>query len=151
MNVGFRFLDGKRDWGWINDQTTILRVEDTSGIVAVNSDTGELLAACVMDNWKAKAVICHFVIINPIVIRHGFLKKVVDYVFIERDKQIIIGQPSTGNRKLLRLTKHFGFTLKTQFDDVFSDGSGMAVIELRREHALAHPHLKDLEKQHGRT
>jgi RimJ/RimL family protein N-acetyltransferase len=144
MNIGFRFLDGMNDWGWINEQTNILRVEDTTGIVAVNSDTGELLAACVMDNWHRNAVNCHFIVKNPVVIRHGFLKKIVEYVFVTRDKRIIIGQVAESNKKAVRLNKHFGFTVKTRFDDVFIDGSGMVIMELTREHALKHPHLKRL-------
>jgi hypothetical protein len=144
MNVGFRFLDGKRDWGWVNQQTNILRVEDTTGIVAVNSDTGELLACCVLDNWKANAVNGHFIILNPIVIRHGFLKKIVDYVYTDRDKRIIIGLVAESNKKALRLNKHFGFEQIARIEDVFLDGSAYIIMVLEREHALAHSHIKRL-------
>ena len=133
MNVGFRFMDGARDWGWINKQVPLLRVEDTSGLVAVNSDTGELIAACVMDNWTKNAVQCHLTITNMAAIRHGFITKIADYVFTERGKKIMIGLVPSTKTKALKINKHLGFTIKTVFEDVFADGSDYVIMELKRE------------------
>ena len=54
------------------------------GIVAVNKATGEQVAACVMDNWTNNSVQCHYIIDTPIVLRHGFLECVANYIFVEK-------------------------------------------------------------------
>lgn len=133
MKVGFRFMDGTIDWGWICDQVRILRVEDTSGIVAVNTATGELLAACVMDNWTTTSVQCHLTIPNTMAIRHGFIKKITDYVFNERGKKFIYGLVPSNNEKALKLNKHFGFTEKTRLHGTFGEGLDYVILELKRE------------------
>ena len=133
MNVGFRFMDGTRDWGWICEQVRILRVEDTTGIVAVNSDTGELLAACVMDNWTCSSVQCHLTITDMMAVRHGFIQKITDYVFTEQDKKFMYGLVPSNNEKALKLNKHFGFTEKTRLHGTFGEGLDYVILELNRE------------------
>ena len=133
MRIGFRFMDGTLDWGWICGQVRLLRVEDTSGIVAVNVDTGELLAACVMDNWTCSSVQCHITIANPLAVRHGFIRRITDYVFTERDKKYIYGLVPSNNKKALKLNKHLGFTEKTRLHGTFGEGLDYVILELKRE------------------
>jgi hypothetical protein len=151
MNVGFRFMDGTRDWAWINKQVRLLRVEDTTGIVAVNSDTGELIGACVMDSWTKNAVQCHLTITNMMAVRHGFINRIADYVFTECDRKLIIGLVPARNEKALKLDKHIGFTVKTVFEDVFEDGSDYVIMELKRENCPYWVPNKEQEKSHGKA
>ena len=133
MNVGFRFMDGTRDWGWINDRVRLLRVEDTTGIVAVNSDTGELIGAVVMDNWTPNAVQCHFTMKSMIAIRHGLLNKAFEHVFSTKGKKIMYGLIPSNNEKSLKLALHLGFTEKTRLHDTFGEGLDYVILELKRE------------------
>ena len=140
MNVGFRFMDGTRDWGWICEQVPILRVEDTSGIVAVNSDTGELLGACVMDNWMPNSVQCHLAMTSIAPMRHGFIEKIVNYVFVECSKSYIYGLVPADKVKARKINKHMGFTIKTRLTDGFADGVDYLLMELKRENC---PYVTD--------
>lgn len=133
MNIGFRFMDGATDWGWIRKHVEVLRVEDTSGIVAVDSNTGELLAACVLDNWTPNSVQCHLVIANPLVFKHGYAERVYGYVFNEKDISKMIGTVPSNNTKAIKLNKHFGFTELVCIADVFREGVGCVLMELKRE------------------
>lgn len=130
MNVGFRFLDGTRDWGWVCKRNPVLRVEDTNGLVAVNSDTGETLGVVVMDNWSEKAVHCHIIIDNVACIRHGFMQFVGQYVFGDMGRRFIIGQVSSANIKSLRICNHLGFKEKARFEGMCNDGSDYILLQL---------------------
>lgn len=133
MSVSFGFMEGTRDWGWINRHIPILRVEDTSGLVAIDDDTGELIAACVMDNWTHNSVQCHLVITGMAAVRHGFITKIADYVFNERDKKFMYGLVPANKPKAIKINKHLGFTIKTRFEDGFADGVDYLIMELKRE------------------
>ena len=69
-SVIYRSFNGAEDWTWVNKQVGIQRVEDTGGIMA--SKNGETLGACIMDNWTANSVQCHFMLKHPMVLKYGF-------------------------------------------------------------------------------
>ena len=91
MKVGIRFFNGQTDWAWVQAQVQILRVEDTGGLVAFNEENGELLAACMWDNWTANSVQCHFIVTDKAALKHGFVEEIADYVFNHRGKKFIYG------------------------------------------------------------
>jgi RimJ/RimL family protein N-acetyltransferase len=133
MNVGIRFFNGQTDWGWVCEQVPILRVEDTGGLVAFNEDTSELLGACIWDNWTKNSVQCHFILTNPIVVKHGFIGEITDYIFNHQGKRFIYGLVPADNEKALKINKKFGFTEKTRLTDAWADGVDYVLMELKRE------------------
>ena len=152
MTVGFRFLDGSNDWGWICKQVRLLRVEDTTGIVAVDCDTGGLIGAVVMDTWTPNSVQCHFTMKTVSALRRGLLHKAFEYVFTERDKGIMYGMIPSNNEKSLKLAMHLGFTEQTRLHDTFGTGLDCVILELKRENC---PYWIDptaaLEKENGKA
>jgi len=133
MKVNFRSFNGEYDWGWVNQQVPILRVEDTCGIMAIDEQTNETIGACIMDNWTPNSVQCHFMITSPMVLKHGFLEECFDFLFNESGKQYIYGLIPSDNMKAQKLNKHMGFTEKLRMPDAFADGIDYLVYELKRE------------------
>ena len=133
MKLYMRALHGPTDWGWINQQVGILRVEDTCGIVGIDQDKNETVAACVMDNWTDNSVQCHFIVTNKMALRHGFLQECCDFVFNHMGRQYVYGMVPGDNEKALKLNKHIGFTEKMRLPNAFKDGVDYVVMELKRE------------------
>jgi hypothetical protein len=133
MKMGIRFFDGQTDWAWVQEQVGILRVEDTGGMIGYDEDTGEILAACMWDNWTANSVQCHFMTTNPIVFKHGFAQEVFDYIFHYKERKFIYGMVPGDNEKALKINEHFGFTEKMRLPDAWADGIDYVVVELKKE------------------
>jgi hypothetical protein len=133
MKMGIRFFDGQTDWAWVQSQVGILRVEDTGGMIGYDEDTGEILAACMWDNWTANSVQCHFMTTNPIVFKHGFAQEVFDYIFHYKERKFIYGMVPGDNEKALKINEHFGFTEKMRLPDAWADGIDYVVVELKKE------------------
>ena len=74
MNIEYRSFNGWKDWEWIQQICPIVRCGDTSGIMAIDTDTDDIMGAFMMDNWTQNSVQCHFMIKNPLLLRHGFLE-----------------------------------------------------------------------------
>jgi hypothetical protein len=139
MKLGIRFFDGQTDWAWVQEQIGILRVEDTGGMVAFNEETGELLAACMWDNWTANSVQCHFMITTPMIFRHGFAEEVFDYIFNYKGRKFIYGMVPGDNENALKINEHIGFTEKMRLPDAWADGVDYVVVELKKENCLYLP------------
>lgn len=133
MKLYCRAMHGPTDWGWINQQVEILRVEDTAGIVGIDLNKNETVAACVMDNWTNNSVQCHFMVANKMALRHGFLQECLDYIFNVCDKKYIYGMVPGNNEKAIKLNKHMGFTEKVRLKEAFADGVDYIVMEMKRE------------------
>ena len=132
MNVEFRALHGPSDWGWIQQQVNIHRVDDTSGVMAIDSDKNETIAALVTDNWTANSVQAHFMVTDNTVFRHGFLEECNDYVFNYAGRKVLYALVPGNNEKAIKLNKHIGFTEKMRFDDAFAPGVDYLVMELKK-------------------
>ena len=133
MDVQYRKFSGVHDWGWVNTQVPIQRVEDTGGIVAVDLDINETVGACIMDNWTNNSVQCHFMISHPMLLKHGFLQLCFDYMFNECGVKYVYGLVPSNNEKALKLNKHMGFTVKTVMEEAFEDGVDYILMELKHE------------------
>ena len=133
MTPHFRALYGPYDWGWINQQVPILQVEDTCGIVMIDLDKNETVAACVLDNITPNSVQAHFMISTPLALRHGFLEECFDYIFNVEDKKFIFGMVPGDNEKALKFNKHLGFVERVRLPEAFKDGVDYVVMELAKE------------------
>ena len=131
MNIQFRSFVGQYDWGWVQQQVPVLRVEDTCGIMAVDLDTNTTVGACIMDNWTDNSVQCHFMITSPLVLKHGFLDCAYSFIFNDRKCKFIYGMVPSNNDKALKLNKHMGFTEKMRMPDAYADGVDFVIMELR--------------------
>ena len=133
MKVEFRTFNGPADWGWVNEQVGIVRCEDTTGIMAIDLDTNTTIGACIMDNWTQNSVQCHFMITNPLVLRHQFLECCYDFMFNSGNIARIYGLVPANNDKAVKLNTHMGFTIKARLEEAFEVGVDYLLMELKRE------------------
>ena len=133
MKPYLREFHGPTDWGWVNEQVPILRVEDTCGLVMIDLEKHATVAAVVMDNITPNSVQCHFMLTDPMALRHGFLQECFDLIFNHMDKKFIYGLVPGNNDKALKLNEHIGFTEKCRMPEAFKDGVDYVIMELKRE------------------
>jgi RimJ/RimL family protein N-acetyltransferase len=143
MNIEFRQFIGHYDWGWCNLQVGIKRCEDTDGIMAIDLDTNTTVGACIMDNWTANSVQCHFMLTTPLVLKHGFLDLCFDFMFNIMGVSRVYGLVPANNEKAVKFNTHIGFTEKARMDEAFEKGVDYLLMELKQENCL---HLPKQEK-----
>jgi hypothetical protein len=133
MNISLRMFEGADDWRWCNQQVGVNQTADTTGILAVNTDTGERYGACIMDNWTNNSVQCHFMLTRPMVLRHKLLECCFNYMFIERGVARAYGLVPADNAKAVKINTHMGFTLKSVLEEAYDVGVDYLVMEMKRE------------------
>jgi hypothetical protein len=133
LNIEFINFDPARDWRWVNEQVGIKQCEDTGGIMAIDTETNETVGACIMDNWTQNSVQCHFMIVNPIVLKHKFLECCFDVMFNACGVKYVYGLVPSNNEKAVKLNKHLGFTVKACMEEAFEVGVDYLLFELKRE------------------
>lgn len=142
MTPFVRKFNGPLDWGWINSKVPILRVEDTTGIIMLDLDKNEHVAALVLDNFTRNSVQGHFVVDNPMALRHGFAIECADLIFNVLDKKFLYAQVPGSNEKAIKLNKHLGFTEKTRLPDAYADGVDFIIMELAKENCVCLPNIE---------
>ena len=148
MQVAFRAFHGPTDWAWISQHIKPLQVEDTSGIMAVNAETGATVGACVLDNWTFNSVQAHFAITSSMVLRHGFLQECVNYVFNVAGKRAMYGFVPGSNEKAIKLNTHMGFTEVFRIPEGFGEGVDYIAMQMLKEDCKVLPKTAQ-EKHHG--
>ena len=136
MKVIFRSFNGAEDWAWCNKHVCIIQTSDVFGIMAIDADNDEIIGATLMDNWAATSVQCHFIITNPLALRHKFLDCVFNHMFIERGLKSIYGLVPGDNKKAIKINKHMGFTIKSRLEEAFAVGVDYLLMELKRENCM---------------
>lgn len=132
MNIEFRNFHGPSDWGVVQQHMPLKRVEDTGGIVAVDKDTNETVAIAVMDSWTWNSVQIHQLILNPLVLRHGFFEEVADYVFNVADREIMIGLVPSDNEAALSVNKKIGFEEVARIKDAVNFGIDVVILSMHK-------------------
>lgn len=132
MNLQFYPLKISEDWALAKQRIDLLLVEDSKGIVAKNENM-EIQAMAIFDTWTHNSVQVHMIIENPMVLRHGFLTEIADYVFYTCERGILYGLVPSNNEKALKLDKHIGFSEICRLKDAVMKGIDMVILELRKE------------------
>jgi RimJ/RimL family protein N-acetyltransferase len=142
MNIEYRMFNGAKDWGWCNQQVGIKRCEDTNGIMAIDAGTDTPIGACIMDNWTANSVQCHFMLTNPVALKHKFLELCFEYMFIVEGVERVYGLVPANNEKAVKFNTHIGFTEKARMEEAYEKGVDYLLMELKQENCLHLPKQK---------
>lgn len=121
------------EWNWMRERTSLLRVEDTRGIVAYEDNDGSILAACVADSFGVDNCNVHICIGNPLVIRRGFLNEIARWLFIDCGRTRILGLVPSNNERARRFDEHIGFTEIARVPNAVADGVDYIVMEMHRD------------------
>lgn len=133
MDVRFRGLQTEEDWRWVNSRTNAIWTATTTGIVAFDAETFQVAAMCVFDSWTANSVQMHMAIDKPMVLRHGLLEEVSEYVYVTSKRNIILAPVPADNKKALKLNSHIGMTTICVIKDGYEVGTDINILELRKE------------------
>lgn len=133
MVIEFVALDLSHDWGWVHDHIGLVRTEDTRAILARDVDTHERHGAVIMQNWSRTSCRAHMIIVNPMVLRHGFLEEAFAYIFTYLDRVKVFGHVRSDNMKALKLNKHIGFTEVARLTDAYEPFVDDVIVELHRD------------------
>jgi RimJ/RimL family protein N-acetyltransferase len=132
MNLVFNMFQGEPDWGIQSDIEGLSKYVRTRGIIAVDTDTNSVAAACTMENWTPTSVHAHLTVVNPAVLRHGFFECVYNYIFNVRGVSRVYGMVPSNNTKAIKLNTHMGFTVKATLEEAFAVGVDYLLMELTR-------------------
>lgn len=128
-DLTFRAMEG-HEWEWFNRFLPVLWVEDSRGIVAQRGQ--ELVGGCVYDNWTLNSVQCHLLILDPFIIRRGWLQTIFTAAF-GTSRQYIYGLVPGDNTRALRLNVRMGFTVKAELEEGYAPGVGYVIMQMRRQ------------------
>lgn len=119
-------------WPWVVEQINPLWVEDTKGIVALDASE-QIVGALVFDNWTFTSCTAHICILNPIIIRRGFLEEGYRYVFEEAGREMLLGATPSDRIKALKLVRHLGWRELYTLKDGFAEGVDMIYTQFTKE------------------
>ena len=132
MNVGFRPFAPA-------DQLTIRQVmpfqfgEGTNGIVAFDRDTAKTLAVLVAQEWTYTSCTVHQVILNPLVIRHGWFQEIADWLFDRANRLVLYAPVPSDNEKAIKFNSKLGFKEVVRLKDAYDRGVDFVIMEARPE------------------
>lgn len=104
---------------------------DTKGIIAIRA--GRPLAFCILDSWTRGSVQAHLHIDNPIVIKHGFLHEVAQYVFVTAERHAIIGLVPEDFDWAIKFNRKIGFKELCTVPNAYDVGIGYVIMHMDRE------------------
>lgn len=133
MKLHFRSLHIPSDWLWVRAQVPVIRTEETTGIVAQDVETGDIVGAAVFDNWCGNSVQGHFMIKSPVVLRHNFLETCLGYVFNEAGREVMLGFVPGNNEKAIRFNEHMGFEIVHVVPNGYADGVAYMIMQMRKD------------------
>lgn len=117
-------------WEWVKEKAHVIRCEDTQGITALRE--GEIQAVAVFDSFTACACNVHMAIVNPFVIRAGFLNEIGRHLFVVCGRSRIFGLVPSNNPKALKLNRHIGMIEVARVPDALDEGVDYIVMEMEK-------------------
>ena len=139
MKIRFKALNGVHEWDWIRQHIPVLKVEDSTGIMAVDLETGQIIAACVLDNFTENSVQAHFVAADTMVFRHGFAQECFRVVFEVCDKKCLYAYVLSDNEPIIKMAEHVGFTELARMEQGWDDDVDYLILELKKENCTYLP------------
>jgi hypothetical protein len=94
---------------------------------------GTIKAMVGLDFWTPNSVQMHVYIRSPQDLSRKFIREVFTHVFVNCNRQLVIGVTPSDNAAALELNRRVGFTQTYTMKDAWSEGVDMIVQELRAE------------------
>lgn len=123
----------EEDWQWFKERTSVIRMEDTMGMVAYEDTRLGILAVCVADSFGPDNCNVHLAIDNPLVIRRGFLNEIANWLFVQNKRARLFGLVPSNNSKAERFNKHIGWEEIARVPNAVAEGVDYIVVEMHRD------------------
>lgn len=111
------------------------RVEDTCGLMAIDSATGATKGALIFDNFLNKSCQVTIILESSLVLKHGFLEAGFQRIFCDMCLTHMYCLIADNNVKSLRLNERLGFIEKFRIPNGYAEGVDFVVTELDRENS----------------
>ena len=131
--ISFKPVTNDTEWKWVWTRAHPMRVKDSQGIVAYDTETNDIKAICVMDSFTPDSCCTHFAIDSPIVIRRGFFHEIAHHIFITCDKKRFFGLLPSNNPKAVKLYKHTGIVEVARIPHGYREGVDYIVLGMDRK------------------
>jgi hypothetical protein len=132
MNIEIRQFNGPHDWGWVQSHVSLLRVQDTCGIMAIDSDTDTTVGAILFDNFLYNSAQTTIIATTPMLFRHPFLYEGLNFIFEGCGKDFLYCFIPETNIASLRLSERIGFKEKMRVKEGYGEKCDFVVKELDR-------------------
>tara|TARA_R110000772_G_scaffold33324_10_gene81222 strand:+ start:2222 stop:2674 length:453 start_codon:yes stop_codon:yes gene_type:complete len=132
MDINYRAISSEDDWKWLYDRAKPVLTPNTTGIVCFDRVKMQIVAMCAFDNWTETSVQMHMAIDNPMILRHGLLEEISQYVYRDAGRDIILATVPADNEKALKLNTHIGMSVVHTIKDGFKRGVDYHLLELRK-------------------
>jgi hypothetical protein len=119
-------------WKWLHKRCHPIMCADTIGITAIDHKSN-IMAVAAMDSWAPNSCQLHWAIDNKMVLRHGFIEELCEFVFNTRGRSMIIGLVPSDNHLALKLNQHIGMTEVGRVKDGYKIGSDLVIMQLHRD------------------
>lgn len=119
------------DLPFFKRKLTLSLGNDARGIVAFRD--GKLSAAVAAHEWTPNSCFMHWIIEDPMVLRHKLFEQIADWIFNETHRTIIYGKIVHTNSKSIKLAEHIGFKQIARLKDGFKEGVDFLIFEMRKD------------------
>lgn len=128
--IEFTPMSTHDEWLWFKERTHVIKQEDLKAICGWRN--GRLVAVLALDTFTPVSCTAHICIEDPLVLRHGFLEKTAEHIFIESGLQRVFGLVPSNNVKALKLDRHIGFKEVARIPNTLGDGIDTVVMCMER-------------------
>jgi hypothetical protein len=143
VNIHYKAFSVREDWVYVSERAMPKLVEDTCGIIAVDLDTGQRVAAAIFDHILEGSAQVHIMIDKPTVLRHGFLEEAADFIFNFMGKEVVFGLTPAGNEKALKFNKRAEFKEVYRVPNGFAVGTDLVMMQLLKEECTYLPYIEE--------
>lgn len=133
VKIKYRAFKGDVDWGWVKQRLPLKQVEDTCGIMAIDTEMNTTVGACIMDTWTHTAVQVHLMMDSSMLIRHGFFEEIADFVYNHAERDLMIGLVPSDLDDAIALNKHVGFEEVCRIPNAVNFDTDMVVLTMTRD------------------
>ena len=148
MIIRYRAFNLARDWPYVTDRAFPKLVEDTCGVMAVDIETGENVAAAIFDHLLHNSAQVHIMIDKPMVLKHGFMEEVADFIFNFMGKGVVLGLTPASNTAAIKFNKHAEFKEVCRIPNGFREDVDLVMFQLLKEECTYLPFPEEALK-HG--
>ena len=132
MKVKFRaFVNA--DVLTVREKMDYALTESTRGIVAYNAESAETLAIFLAEGWTETSASVHQVILNSMVIRHGWFEEIASFMFTVAERKKLFTIVPDNHVKAIKLNGKLGFTQVARLQEAYAVGVDYLLLELKRE------------------
>ena len=107
--------------------------ENQNGIVAYDAETHRTLAVLVAQEWTFTACFVHWVVLNKMVFKHGFIEEIANWLFTVANRRKVYALIQSDNKNSISVCEKMGFKEKSVLEEAYDEDIDFVLMEAKRE------------------